>query len=669
MIYRAEIDGLRALAVIPVILFHAGFELFSGGFVGVDVFFVISGYLITTILIDDLEKKQFNIVSFYERRARRILPALTVVSLVSVVFAWILLSDTSINKFGDALIGVSTFISNIIFWQQQGYFSESAELNPLLHTWSLAVEEQYYLLFPIFLILTWRFEKERVFWVIVVMTAISLLASEWGWRNKANANFYLAPTRAWELFAGSITAFVVKKRGIQSNNLIATIGMVAIFYSFLFYDKSTPFPSVYTIVPVLGVVLLVIYADTKTFVAKLLSNKILVGIGLISYSAYLWHQPFFAYSRHITNQIHLAYGLRFLLILATFIMAYFSWRYIEKPFRNKSAISQKSIFVISFVSLVGLFFLGLASKKVAENSHYLLAKTLSENDFVNFQNMDERKFLKGRLMYPLNQVDYLFIGSSRIMQVSSETIGKPILNLSVSGASIEDLIIFSLEGVTKVGAKNIFLGVDPWLLNINDDQNRYKSINDIYKHWIERIIYKKPPENYVNSKIINDIPSHSLLLKLRNKLHKTTRLIPKDGKAGLYDKKAYDGFHIYKKSDENKKRDNIKGYPDELNYAMNNFDYDLKSEENLQLLIDYLKNLDVAVTLVLLPYDPDAYQLIKLNKPIIIDIENKFRKISQQHNIKIIGSYDGNVIGCKRDEFYDNIHPKEICIRKIFGDF
>ena len=218
MKYRTEIDGLRALAVMPVILFHAGFELFSGGFVGVDVFFVISGYLITTILIEDIENKRFSIVNFYERRARRILPALFFVMLVSIPFAWMLLSDAALNKFGNGLIGVSLFLSNLVFWRQQGYFDESAELNPVLHTWSLAVEEQFYVLFPILLVLAWRFGKNKVFWMIVVIAAVSMLLSEWGWRNQATANFYLAPTRAWELLAGSIAAFIVHKKGVQKNN-------------------------------------------------------------------------------------------------------------------------------------------------------------------------------------------------------------------------------------------------------------------------------------------------------------------------------------------------------------------------------------------------------------------------------------------------------------------
>ena len=283
MKYRAEIDGLRALAVAPVILFHAGFELFSGGFVGVDVFFVIGGYLITMVLIEDIEKKQFSIVYFYERRVRRILPALYMVMAFSIFVAWILLSDAALNKFGNGLLGVTLFVSNIILRQEEGYFDEAAELNPLLHTWSLSVEEQYYLLFPLFLVIAWRFGKTRVFWMIIGMLILSLLLSEWGWRNRATANFYLAPTRAWELFVGSIAAFVVQRNGVRKNNTLALLGLAAIIFSIFAYDKSTPFPSVYALVPILGVVLLILFAHKNTIVCKLLSKRAFVGIGLISY--------------------------------------------------------------------------------------------------------------------------------------------------------------------------------------------------------------------------------------------------------------------------------------------------------------------------------------------------------------------------------------------------
>ena len=355
--YRAEIDGLRALAVVPVILFHAGFELFSGGFVGVDVFFVISGYLITTILIEDIENKQFSIVNFYERRARRILPALFLVMLVCIPFAWMWMLPSQMKDFSQSLVAVSLFASNILFWRESGYFAAVAEEKPLLHTWSLAVEEQYYVLFPIFLILAWRFGKNRVFWMIVVMAAISLLLSEWSWRNTASANFYLAPTRAWELFAGSIAAFIVQKQGVQKNNLLAIVGLAAIIFSVFFYDETTPIPSVYALVPVVGVVLLVLYADKETLVAKLLSTKGFVGIGLISYSAYLWHQPLFAFAR--IRLVEPSNYVMALLALLSVVLAYFSWKLIEAPFRNKNAVSRFKILAFSLSGLILFSTLGL----------------------------------------------------------------------------------------------------------------------------------------------------------------------------------------------------------------------------------------------------------------------------------------------------------------------
>jgi peptidoglycan/LPS O-acetylase OafA/YrhL len=358
MKYRAEIDGLRALAVLPVILFHAGFELFSGGFVGVDVFFVISGYLITTILIEDIENKRFSILNFYERRARRILPALFLVMLVFIPFAWNWMIPSQMKDFSQSLLAVSLFASNILFWRESGYFDLIAEEKPLLHTWSLAVEEQYYVLFPIFLILTWRFGKNRVFWMIVVMAAISLLLSEWGWRNYPTANFYLAPTRAWEIFAGSIAAFIVHKQGVRSNGPLSLLGLVAIVFSIFAYDENTPFPSVYALVPVLGVVLLILYGQKKTFAANLLSTKTFVGVGLISYSAYLWHQPLFAFAR-IENASNPSNLLMSVLVVVSLALAYFSWRYVEAPFRSKEKIGKNKVFFISICGLIAFSAFGL----------------------------------------------------------------------------------------------------------------------------------------------------------------------------------------------------------------------------------------------------------------------------------------------------------------------
>ena len=272
MQYRREIDGLRAVAVIPVVLFHAGFGIFGGGYVGVDVFFVISGYLITSILIGELERGEFSIVRFYERRARRILPALFFVMLVCIPFAWIWMAPSQIEDFGRSLVAVSLFASNILFWRESDYFAPAAEEKPLLHTWSLAVEEQYYMFFPLLLLLAWRFGRWRVFYLIAAIAAASLLLCEWGWREAPVANFYLAPTRAWELLAGSLCAFLQFGKEQKRDDLLAALGLGLIVFAIFVFDAATPFPSLYALAPVGGTVLIILFAANGTWTARLLST-------------------------------------------------------------------------------------------------------------------------------------------------------------------------------------------------------------------------------------------------------------------------------------------------------------------------------------------------------------------------------------------------------------
>jgi peptidoglycan/LPS O-acetylase OafA/YrhL len=207
MNYRREIDGLRALAVIPVILFHAGFQTFSGGFVGVDVFFVISGYLITSIILTGLEQNNFSIINFYERRARRILPALFFIMLICIPISWFLLLPYHLLEFSRSLIATTFFSSNILFWSESGYFANAAAEKPLLHTWSLAVEEQYYFLFPLFLMIFWKFGKRWILAFLGILFIASLALAEWAAYTKPAAAFYLLPTRGWEFLIGSFTAF------------------------------------------------------------------------------------------------------------------------------------------------------------------------------------------------------------------------------------------------------------------------------------------------------------------------------------------------------------------------------------------------------------------------------------------------------------------------------
>ena len=212
MRYRREIDGLRALAVVPVILFHAGFSTFSGGFVGVDVFFVISGYLITTIIVDELGKGSFTLLNFYERRARRILPALFFVMLFTLPFAWFWMLPPDLKSFSQSLVSVALFASNLFFGLKSGYFDTTTELKPLLHTWSLAVEEQYYILFPVFLMLAWKFGKKWIISMLVMVGIISVLAAQWGSTTYPSYNFFFLPTRGFEILIGALISFIINHK-------------------------------------------------------------------------------------------------------------------------------------------------------------------------------------------------------------------------------------------------------------------------------------------------------------------------------------------------------------------------------------------------------------------------------------------------------------------------
>ncbi len=357
MIYRKEIDGLRALAVVPVILFHAGFEWISGGYIGVDMFFVISGYLITTILLQEQQHGTFSIVNFYERRARRILPALFTVLLVCLPFAWFLLLPYELKEFGKSLIAVVAFVSNILFCLGTDYFTTDTELIPLLHTWSLAVEEQFYIVFPLFLALFAGKNKRILVILIVLIALVSLGLTEWGWRYFSEANFYLIPTRAWELMLGALTALYLFSKPQPKGficHIASLLGLGMILVSIFFLDKNIPFPSLYALVPTLGTALIILFANNHTLVNKLLSFKPFVMIGLVSYSAYLWHQPLFVFARAYymaLPSVSIMLGLSVISVL----IGYISWRYIEAPFRNKQRFTQKQIFASSLLG--GLFFI------------------------------------------------------------------------------------------------------------------------------------------------------------------------------------------------------------------------------------------------------------------------------------------------------------------------
>lgn len=365
--YRREVDGLRTLAVMPVILFHAGVSVFQGGYVGVDVFFVISGFLITNIILEEKRKGAFSIIGFYERRARRILPALIFVVFATIPFAWTYLSPKDLRDYAQSVASVSLFASNFLFWDESGYFDTEAELKPLLHTWSLAVEEQYYILFPVLIFVVWRLGHRRVMGSFIGLALLSLGAAIWQVQAAPAAAFFLLPARAWELLVGAMAALAlsnwisqedIRLRFPRASEALGLIGIALIAGAVLTFDETTPFPGLLALIPTVGAALVLVFASAQTLAGRVLGLAPFVWIGLISYSAYLWHQPVFAFARHISlgevpQSVFLA------LTVLSLGLAYLSWRFVEQPFRARTGFSRRSIFALSAAGTAVMLALGV----------------------------------------------------------------------------------------------------------------------------------------------------------------------------------------------------------------------------------------------------------------------------------------------------------------------
>ena len=357
VLYRPDIDGLRAISVLAVMLYHAEFQVFSGGFIGVDVFFVISGYLITQMVLGDFEKGSFSLSHFYERRVRRILPALLVMLAATVPLAYVFLSADPLADYSAALLGATWFSSNFVFWSEAGYFDRASEFKPLLHTWSLGVEEQFYLFFPAFFWVLYKFK-----WLIPGLSAvvvISFLMAQFGLSRDAEWPFYMLVSRAWELGLGAMLAVVlahsrlsdVRVTGLLAELLVLS-GLLAVIVPVLMFSELTATPGPLLLVPTLGACSLIWLTPATSYVYRLLSLKWLVGLGLISYSLYLWHQPVLVFGRIIIGEA-LGFEWRIAMLLGTFPLAILSWRYIERPFRNPGQIvTRHLIFLVCAMMMI-----------------------------------------------------------------------------------------------------------------------------------------------------------------------------------------------------------------------------------------------------------------------------------------------------------------------------
>ncbi|PPQ39728.1 Peptidoglycan/LPS O-acetylase OafA/YrhL, contains acyltransferase and SGNH-hydrolase domains [Rhodoblastus acidophilus] len=344
--YRAEIDGLRMVAVLPVVLFHAGVSTLRGGFLGVDVFFVISGYLIVSILAREIARGEFSLLRFYERRARRILPALYGVILACAPFAWLWLSPADFVRFGESVVATALFGSNIYFNDKIGYFTPDVETYPLIHTWSLGVEEQFYAVAPVLLLLAFRFGRRGAFAMLLAATLASLAAAQVMSARDAQADFYLPHYRAWELGLGGLIALAPPKallRGRAFREGAALLGLLLLVGAFLALDRDMRMPNLWALAPTGGAALIIAFARGDTWVGRLLSLRPCVAVGAISYSVYLWHQPLFAFARVVKDGAPPALTMAALTML-TFLLAALSWRFVERPFRARSGLTRRAVF-------------------------------------------------------------------------------------------------------------------------------------------------------------------------------------------------------------------------------------------------------------------------------------------------------------------------------------
>lgn len=366
--YRPDIDGLRAVAVLSVVAFHLGAGHMPGGFVGVDVFFVISGYLISSIIFSEIATSSYSILAFYERRIRRIFPALFGMLIVFSLGASFFLLPTEFVDFSKSLLAAATSTSNFYFWKHSGYF-DSPMSNPLLHTWSLAVEEQFYILFPIFLVAVRRFFPRRLRAAVVILFFSSLAISAVMVHYESVTAFYMPYTRAWELLMGTLVALGMFPRlhSYLVRNLATLAGIGMIVYSTLRLNKSMPFPGLAALVPCIGSALIIGAGEFgSSLVGKALSWRPVVFVGLISYSLYLWHWPVIilhSYGLSITLQDILPHryaalfpAFRFdiwMEILASFVLAILSWRFVERPFRSRPLrVGRRPLFVLSAAVMV-----------------------------------------------------------------------------------------------------------------------------------------------------------------------------------------------------------------------------------------------------------------------------------------------------------------------------
>ena len=564
--YRPDIDGLRAIAVIFVVLFHSqitvfGIQFFSGGYIGVDIFFVISGYLITSILLKELYlKKKINFNYFYQRRIRRLIPALLVVMIFSTLIASIYLPPSRFVEFSKSILYSLGFSSNFyFFFSELNYFEFEGLFLPFLHTWSLSVEEQFYILFPILLFIFFNYSKKNLFIFLIFSFLISFFLAEYGSRNLQNSTFYFLHSRMWELLAGSILAYLklnISKRNTSNlvYSYIPSIGLLMIFLSLiLFYDEKIRHPSFFTLLPVIGTCLIIWFGQEKRdIVSKILSTKLFVGIGLISYSLYIWHFPIFSFAK-ISGLVSGNILFKILLIIFTVAISGLSYYFIEKKFRNKD-IQFKNLFLIVITTSIMIIFINLNiinnkgfpsryDKSQSVNKNYNVDNFALAEKSIPKENRDKQEFSPSKIKILIigdshgDDFHNIFFSNKNLfsnydfIKVQNNKFDLLTKSKIINSA---DIIIFSYRW-SEGEFDFVFKKMVPYLKNknkkivITSNTNEYKVKSKMYTLLDNEILFKKNTTNYFElKKLYYDnrvLNSNSSINKKLKKLSKKYNLV------------------------------------------------------------------------------------------------------------------------------------------------
>lgn len=363
--YRSDIDGLRAIAILSVVGFHAFPTWIQGGFIGVDIFFVISGYLISTIIFTKFNQNSFKFIEFYSRRIKRIFPALLLVLSASFVFGWFMLLSDEYKQLSKHIAGAAGFISNLILWNESGYFDNFAETKPLLHLWSLGIEEQFYIAWPLLLWVIWKL-RLNLLTITVIVVVISFTFNVYQVHHNVTAAFYSPQTRFWELLAGTLLAYITLRQKMQQvnssarNNIQSLLGFFLVSIGIIFITKDKLFPGWWALLPTIGAVLIIAAGPHTWLNRAVLSNRVLVWFGLISFPLYLWHWPLLSFVRIIEGEIP-GIEIRFAVIVISIALAWMTFKFIEIPIRFGSNGQIKTITLLILMILI--FCLGYISYK------------------------------------------------------------------------------------------------------------------------------------------------------------------------------------------------------------------------------------------------------------------------------------------------------------------